>query len=319
MRARISLAIGLSLIAVAIGVVMSRSPPVVARTNGVPIDETVATASNFVEACQGGETLPHGTTAVRLSLEAYLGPRVMVKIVHNHKSLTTGERALGWSRQSVAVPVKSLQRSVANVSLCFAMSPRDETVKIKGKREAGLTGSVTGGRIRIEYLGQGHRSWWRLVPSVVRRMSWGRAENGVWAALAVLVMMVTLTAVVSVLIVRDSRACGDLTVQKCPACRRVGQIGRSVSRRVPLVMWIMLVAYLNAASWSVVTPPFEVTDEPAHFAYVKQLAETGQLPRITEGSISQEESTALVDLHFVPVNEESDRSAIASQAEQERL
>jgi len=39
-----------------------------------------------------------------------------------------------------------------------------------------------------------------------------------------------------------------------------------------------LVALLNAACWSFITPPFQVPDEQDHFAYVQQLAETGHLP-----------------------------------------
>src|SRR5580693_5821588 len=132
MGARISLVIGWGLISLAIALVMSRSPPAVARTNAIPINEVIAAAPPAVEACQGNEMLPSGTTAVRLSLEALLGPRVTVKIVRNGVVLSTGERAAGWSRQSVTVPIRALRHSVAGVSLCFAVAARDETVKVKG-------------------------------------------------------------------------------------------------------------------------------------------------------------------------------------------
>ena len=46
-------------------------------------------------------------------------------------------------------------------------------------------------------------------------------------------------------------------------------------RRVPRAAWICaLIACLNAVCWSVITPPFQAPDEPSHFAYVQQLAET---------------------------------------------
>jgi hypothetical protein len=319
MRARISLAIGLALTAIAIGLVMSRSPRIVARTNAVPISETIsATASHPVAACQGNEVLPRGTTAVRLSLEALMGPRVVVRLIHNHALLSTGEQAAGWSRQSVTVPVKPLRRSVANVSLCFAMAPHDESVRIDGKNGTSPSGAAVGGRIRIEYLRPGKRTWWALASGVIRRMSWGRATRGVWIVLVVLATMVALAALASLLIARDPPPV-DFAVERRIAHRTSSLRYARVFRRVPLVGWIMLVAYLNAACWSIVTPPFEVADEPAHFSYVKQLAETGRLPRIIQGQTSQEEAIALTDLHFLATNEESGRDPIESQAEQNRL
>jgi 4-amino-4-deoxy-L-arabinose transferase-like glycosyltransferase len=39
------------------------------------------------------------------------------------------------------------------------------------------------------------------------------------------------------------------------------------------------VAFLNAASWALLTPSMLVPDEPAHVYYVQQLAETGQVPK----------------------------------------
>jgi Predicted membrane protein (DUF2142) len=90
-------------------------------------------------------------------------------------------------------------------------------------------------------------------------------------------------------------------------------------RRPSPAFWIALVACLNAACWSIVSPPFQVTDEPAHFAYVKQLAETRRLPRTSQSTLSPEEEVALTDLHFLQVGAEAGRRPIASQAEQDRL
>jgi 4-amino-4-deoxy-L-arabinose transferase-like glycosyltransferase len=82
---------------------------------------------------------------------------------------------------------------------------------------------------------------------------------------------------------------------------------------------VALVACVNAACWSVISPPFEVTDETAHFAYVKQLAETGQLPRTGAGAIPEEEGIALTDLRFVALSDNAAGRTIASVAEQRRL
>jgi 4-amino-4-deoxy-L-arabinose transferase-like glycosyltransferase len=106
------------------------------------------------------------------------------------------------------------------------------------------------------------------------------------------------------------------------AGRREGRPGPSVSavrHRVPLGAWIALVAILNAACWSILTPAFQVSDEPSHVAYVKQLAETGEPPRIAAGAISREESIALDELRFWQVGGEAGPRTIASPAEQNQM
>jgi 4-amino-4-deoxy-L-arabinose transferase-like glycosyltransferase len=62
-----------------------------------------------------------------------------------------------------------------------------------------------------------------------------------------------------------------------------------------------LVAFTNAACWSLIMPPFQVTDEPAHFAYVQQLAETGTLPSSSSEAYSPEEIFALYGLRQTQV------------------
>jgi 4-amino-4-deoxy-L-arabinose transferase-like glycosyltransferase len=76
------------------------------------------------------------------------------------------------------------------------------------------------------------------------------------------------------------------------AARAAGRLRRlrACARRVPRAAWVCaLLAVLNAACWSVLTPPFQAPDEPSHFAYAQLLAETGRLPSNGEGDVSQEE------------------------------
>jgi 4-amino-4-deoxy-L-arabinose transferase-like glycosyltransferase len=78
------------------------------------------------------------------------------------------------------------------------------------------------------------------------------------------------------------------------------------------------VACVNAVAWSVITPPFQVVDEPSHVAYVKQLAESGRLPTHT-GTLSYEERVALQDLHLQKVAERPQYQPISSKAQEEIL
>jgi 4-amino-4-deoxy-L-arabinose transferase-like glycosyltransferase len=90
-------------------------------------------------------------------------------------------------------------------------------------------------------------------------------------------------------------------------------------RGVPVAAWLCAaVACVNAVAWSIVTPPFQVPDEPEHVAYVWHLAKTGQLPAHT-GQFSTEETIALRDLRLQTVAEEPEYQTISSKAEQEKL
>jgi Predicted membrane protein (DUF2142) len=89
---------------------------------------------------------------------------------------------------------------------------------------------------------------------------------------------------------------------------------------VPRAAWACaLIACLSAASWSLITPPFESPDEPSHFAYVQQLAETGHIPTGKEGSFSFEEETALTELRMPQVLWHPEALTLSSARGQRRL
>jgi 4-amino-4-deoxy-L-arabinose transferase-like glycosyltransferase len=92
-------------------------------------------------------------------------------------------------------------------------------------------------------------------------------------------------------------------------------------RQVPAAAWICaLVACLSAASWSYITPPFQVPDEPDHFAYVKQLAETGSLPTSgRQNAYTDEERFALEALRYEQLRQDPSSRALFSRAEQRNL
>jgi 4-amino-4-deoxy-L-arabinose transferase-like glycosyltransferase len=89
---------------------------------------------------------------------------------------------------------------------------------------------------------------------------------------------------------------------------------------VPVAGWVCAaVAILNAVCWSVITPPFQVPDEPSHFAYVKQLADNHALPSSHKFEFSNEEVRALSDLHEAGIPILPPTGTIASKAEQQKL
>jgi hypothetical protein len=63
-----------------------------------------------------------------------------------------------------------------------------------------------------------------------------------------------------------------------------------------------LIAFVNAAIWGVIVPPFQVPDEIAHFGYAQYLAETGKPPPQGSGAqYSLQEEVALERLFFYSV------------------
>jgi 4-amino-4-deoxy-L-arabinose transferase-like glycosyltransferase len=108
-----------------------------------------------------------------------------------------------------------------------------------------------------------------------------------------------------------------------PASRRMTRaLGRTRAavRIMPRAAWTCaVIASLNAACWSLITPPFQVPDEPSHFAYVQQLAETGTLPTSASSEFSGEELVALRNLQLEQVRSHPEAHPVSTGAAQRRL
>jgi hypothetical protein len=205
---RLKITVGLCLLAgaAAIAVTLSKSPLTVAAVN------TTATAqlgktSHTTAACQSGETLPRGTSAIRLRVFAFLGPRVTVQVRAHGQVIAHGERGSGWTSGAVTVPVKPLATTRSGVDLCF-------TFFTDGNEDDWYVGEPTGaravqggvgpphGRVRVEYMRPGSASWWSLALTVARRMGLGRAWPGTWVVLLLLALMGSVVVLCSVVLSR---------------------------------------------------------------------------------------------------------------------
>src|SRR5580693_3171123 len=131
-RTAAALAVGLLLLALALVVTLSGSPLVVARVNASPADEPILEGGSGAGACQSGETLPAGISAIRLTLVADVGPRVSLSVLSGGRVLTGGAVAGGWTSGAVTVPVKALAHPVANARICFTLGQSVETVALGG-------------------------------------------------------------------------------------------------------------------------------------------------------------------------------------------
>jgi hypothetical protein len=193
-RLKITLGAGLLVGAAAIGVTLSGSPLTLARAN-TTVHGTFETTRQQTEACQSNEVLPRETTAVRLRIFAFLGPRMTVALLSHGRVIAHGERGTGWTSNVVTIPVNPLPTERSGVELCFALFLNgDETVSLEGERtsQALAAQSESGplpGRLRVEFLRPGRSSWWSHAGAVARRMGLGHALSGVWRVLLLALLM----------------------------------------------------------------------------------------------------------------------------------
>jgi Predicted membrane protein (DUF2142) len=308
MRVTTVLAVELALVAIVAAVVMTGGPQIVTGSNGVGFRANVASGEGGGTICQAGETVPRGTSSLRLGLETHVGPTVAVTVSSGGRVLAAGARGSGWTGAKVTVPLSRVTRTVADATVCSTIGQTRETVTAIGQPTGRALAARSGhtvllGRMQVEYLAPGTQSWWSLVLPVARRLGLGRAPSGTWVALLVALLFLAVTALASYVALRE--------------------LDRPVAaplRRIPRAAWLCAaIACLNAACWSLISPPLQGPDEPSHFAYVQQLAETGSLPTGDSAAFSPEEEAALKLLHHDAIQFVPGARTISSRAQQLEL
>jgi hypothetical protein len=194
-RIGLTLAAGLALTAIALGVTLSGSPIETLRANSTGLPQEFGETNSDAAACQAGEGLPAGTSAIRIGLKSTIGPRVSLTASSAGRILTSGAAGSGWTGASVTIPVKPVARTSLQARICFKLGPTEESVGILGLRTGPAVaarspqGQVLPGRFKIEYLRRAPGSWWSAAPAVARRLGLGRAPSGTWIALLIVVLM----------------------------------------------------------------------------------------------------------------------------------
>ncbi len=329
---------------------VSRPPLVVVATNSAASKGAIAITRGNTTLCQSEEVLPGGASAIRLGVSVNVGPKVSVTVLQGSQVIAKGSQAAGWTGEVVTVPIAPVPSTVSGAEVCVAFGPAVEPVELVGTRARRPTGE-TPGKLRAEYLAPGRRTWWSQALGVARRMGLGRSPSGTWIAFVPIALMAAAAALVSWLILRlpgpppsppspppiagAQVARGPVAPVRQPGStdsrsnvkarlgRRLSHGARHALRLLSTpgrVAWACgAVAFLSAASWSIVMPPFQVPDEPAHFAYVQQLAETGSLPTVSSTHYAPEEGITLRDLDHNEVRYNALQGTISTPAQQQRL
>jgi hypothetical protein len=301
----VALTCGLAAIAAAIALTLAGSPLVIAGGNSVRPREIVAKTSGDRVFCQDGETLPADISALRAWITGDVKPNVSVRVWADSRIVSSGFQEGGWLGKVVTVPIAPVPHAISDARVCFTLGRTVEEIHLIGEpgRSAGAHGSTA--KVRIEFLRRDGESWWSLARSVVRRLGLGRALEGWSATLVPLILMLILATIVSWTLLHQ-----------------LGRPrGRCTARRLaPGPAWICAcVAFLSAASWSILTPPFEATDEPSHFSYVQILAETASLPTASAGRFSPDELVALRDLGENSIHFNQAVGTISTDVQQRQL
>jgi hypothetical protein len=204
-RVRLALAAGLTVMAAALGIVLSRAPLTVAGTNGVPANFAIEFIHGREVKCQAGGTLPEGTTTIRVSLSANIGPRVGLRVLSGSTVVTEGERDAGWGvDETVTVPVGRVGRTIPDIRICATIGAVVEPIQVNGAQVR----TPAGGQVvllRMEYLRPGPRSWLSLASSIARDMGIGHAPSGAWGAYTAIAVMIAASALASRLVLRELR------------------------------------------------------------------------------------------------------------------
>jgi hypothetical protein len=210
-RVAVALAAGLAVAAAAIGLTLVHTPMIVALKNGTVVqEESFGAVRGSIALCQAGERLPRGTSALRFWLGALTGPRVTADVVAGGRTVASGEHPSGWTGRAVTVPVRPLRYPLAGVTVCLSFQARDESVTLYGRATPANVAAYAGrqtlpGRVWIEYLRPGTRSWASLLPSIARHMQLGRTTTGAWIVVLVLVSLAAAVVLGSRLLLRELR------------------------------------------------------------------------------------------------------------------
>jgi 4-amino-4-deoxy-L-arabinose transferase-like glycosyltransferase len=244
-------------------------------TNSVGARTDTAIVPANTPMCVPRLRVPAGTGQVEFVLDTRGAPRPALEVsIHE---LGSGRLIRGFSPSSpvgghrfYSVPVPTLPRSPAFVLADVCVTPKAEmiawgTSTLQGNVPAPtVAGKSLSSRVTVRFLGPRGvtRSIASQIGEMFRRAALFRPGfAGAWTYWVLFLIVFPVLAYSAVRLL----AAADLP-------RR---------RRVPLPVFVGLLAFGVIASWALITPAFESPDESEHFAYAQYFAETGNAVQAT--------------------------------------
>ena len=292
----------LALLLLGIGATLALSQSSQRRTgtDGVWVQGEIPVPVGSV-ACQGRELLPDDTVALQIPGIARRPPIVTLR--HDGRVLARVAATSDVRREAIEASIPRRRGDLSNVRVCLRTT--GDTTLYGGPtppRVAPLAidGSPVEASMAVSYLAPGRDSWWAYASTVVARL--GRAHGSAGASWVV-TTIAALTAV-SLLLT------GWIVLRALVADRTTVRTGLAIAA----------VAVLNAAAWSLITPPFQIPDEVAHVAYAQSMGETGAPPADARAIlISPEQAVVMADARFGTMNEPTLHTAAWAPVQQRAL
>jgi hypothetical protein len=245
-------------------------------TDSIAVSSVVANIEKGQTLCVPNLHLPAETGRVQFAVFAH-EPQFQVEMRVTAGGSTTSSEMIGTpgptSLAFASASIPPRPSSPASVPATVCLTPLNGPVALGGmiglqanQVPAQLDGAPVANRIAVWYLPQaGHeRSLFASAGAIFSRAALFRPGFvGAWTYPVLLFVVLPLAWALSLLLLLR------------------GSANRPLSRRLRFLrpaLAIGLVAFVNAASWALITPAFNAPDEPSHFAYAQYFAETGHGP-----------------------------------------
>lgn len=245
-------------------------------TDSIAVSSVVANIEKGQTLCVPGLHLPAETGRVQFAVFAH-EPQFQVEMRVTAQGATTSSEMVGTpGPTALAFASASIPRrptAPASVPATVCLTPRNGPVALGGmiglqanQVAAQLDGTPVANRVAVWFLPPaGHeRSLLASAGAIFSRAALFRPGIvGAWTYPVLLFVVLPLAWALSLLLLLR------------------GSAGRPLFLRLRFlrpVLAVGLIAFINAASWSLITPAFNAPDEPSHFAYAQYFAETGHGP-----------------------------------------
>jgi hypothetical protein len=212
LRVRIVLGVACVVVVGALALDMAGAAPRIADTDHMNPVGFFSSMLGGQELCQPQMLLPSDAQRVQVLVGTY-GPPVpalaMRFVDSAGRVVSSGRIAAGALQGKVTVPIAYPHGRTVNGSLCIRAGGHRKLViagdiVTPGPAADDVQGTIEGGRMAVVYLRPGRESWWQLLPTLSRRMGFGKALFfGTWTLPAAALLLVGLWICVGRLLIRE--------------------------------------------------------------------------------------------------------------------
>jgi hypothetical protein len=206
------LAVAFALAIGALAIDMSGAAPRIADTDHLNPVGFFTSMRGGQEMCQPQMLLPDDAQRVQVLIGTY-GPPVPALaarfIDSDGKVVTSGRIPAGSPQGKVTVPLAYPHGRTVDGRLCIHAGGRRKLViagdiVAPGPAADNVQGTIEGGRIAVVYLRPGRESWWQMLPTLSRRMGFGKALFfGTWTLPVAALLLLSLWIGVGRLLIRE--------------------------------------------------------------------------------------------------------------------